>query len=152
MPLPERPPSLRRKLYLLLIALVALVGLAIAWSWTPMRDWLDVDLVVASLQRVGQAFGPVAAVCGFTLALTLAVPLVFLTLVALVAYGPLAGFGCVVAGALLSAGASYGIGMFLGREVERARGAPTCAKWCSAWPEKASTGSAGASRAAGCGR
>ena len=115
--LPERHHPLRRKLYLLAFALAALIGLAVAWSWTPMRAWLDVDWVVVSLQRFGQTFGPVAAVCGFALALTLAVPLVFLTLVALVAFGPMAGFGCVMGGALLGAAASYGIGFFLGREV-----------------------------------
>ena len=117
MSLRESPPSLRRKLYLLLVALLLLIALALAWGSTPMRDWLDVDRVVGSLRRFGQAFGPVAAVCGFALALTLAVPLMFLTLVALVAYGPLAGFGCAVAGAMLGAAASYGIGRFLGRDV-----------------------------------
>ena len=59
-----------------------------------MRGWLEVDQVVASLQRVGRTFGPLAAVCGFALALVVAIPLVFLTLVALVAYGPVAGFAC----------------------------------------------------------
>jgi len=117
MSLRESPPSLRRKLYLLLVALLLLIALALAWGSTPMRDWLDVDRVVGSLQRFGQAFGPVAAVCGFALALTLAVPLMFLTLVAFVAYGPLAGFGCAIAGAMLGAAASYGIGRFLGRDV-----------------------------------
>ena len=117
MSLRESPPSLRRKLYLLLVALLLLIALALAWGSTPMRDWLDVDRVVGSLRRFGQAFGPVAAVCGFALALTLAVPLMFLTLVALVAYGPLAGFGCAIAGAMLGAAASYGIGRFLGRDV-----------------------------------
>lgn len=111
--------GLRRKLYLLAFALAALIALAAAWAWTPMRAWLDVDLVVTSLQRFGRAFGPVAAVCGFALALTVAVPLVFLTLVALVAFGPLAGFACAMAGALVGAAASYGIGRFLGREVVR---------------------------------
>ncbi len=117
MSLRESPPSLRRKLYLLLVALLLLIALALAWGSTPMRDWLDVDRVVGSLRRFGQAFGPLAAVCGFALALTLAVPLIFLTLVALVAYGPLAGFGCAIAGAMLGAAASYGIGRFLGRDV-----------------------------------
>ena len=117
MSLRKSPPSLRRKLYLLVLALLLLIALALAWSSTPMRAWLDVDLVVGSLRRFGQAFGPVAAVCGFALALTLAVPLMFLTLVALVAYGPLAGFGCAMAGAMLGAAASYGVGRFLGREV-----------------------------------
>ena len=87
-----------------------------------MRAWLDVDQMVAALRQFGQAFGPAAAVGGFALALTLAVPLVFLTLVALAAYGPMAGFACAVAGALLGATASYAIGSVLGREVLRRLG------------------------------
>lgn len=82
-----------------------------------MRAWLDVDVVVATLQRLGKSFGPVAAVCGFALALTVAIPLSFLTIVALVAYGPAAGFACAIVGALMSAAASYGVGAYLGREV-----------------------------------
>ena len=113
----ENHRSLRHRLLLLALVLLALVALALAWSWSPMRAWLDVNFVVASLQKLGYAFGPVAAVCGFALALTVAIPLVFLTLVALVAFGPVAGFGCVVAGALVGAAASYGIGLLLGREV-----------------------------------
>lgn len=109
--------SLRRRLALLVIALLALLALAAAWSWSPLRAWLDVDFIVSSLQRFGAAFGPVAAVLGFAFALTLAVPLTFLTLVALVAFGPAAGFACAMAGALVSAAASYGIGLLLGREV-----------------------------------
>lgn len=108
---------LRRRLLILAIVSLALIGLAIAWTATPMRQWLDVDGVVSELRRVGQAFGPVAATFGFALAMTLAVPLTFLTLVALVAFGPGAGFGCAMVGALLGAAASYGIGAFLGHEV-----------------------------------
>ena len=114
---PPRHHSLRGRLFALAFVLLALVGLAVAWSWSPMRAWLDLDLVVASLRRLGRAFGPVAAVCGFALALTLAVPLVFLTLVALVAFGPLPGFACAMTAALASAAVSYGIGLALGREV-----------------------------------
>ena len=109
--------ALRRKRLLLILSLTAMAALAAAWAWSPMRDWLDVDLVVASLRHFGSSFGLPAAILGLTLALTLAVPLMFLTLVALAAYGPLAGTVCVVVGALLGAAASYGIGMFLGREV-----------------------------------
>jgi len=110
-------PALRRKLVVLLLALAAIVALAVAWNWSPMRTWLDVDVVVGAIRRVGQSFGLVAAVAGLTLALVLAVPLMFLTLVAVAAYGPLVGPGYVLASALLSAAFSYGIGMLLGREV-----------------------------------
>jgi uncharacterized membrane protein YdjX (TVP38/TMEM64 family) len=110
-------PSLRRKLVLLVLALLAVVGLAIAWSWSPLRQWLDVDLVVAQLRHFGQDFGPVAAIAGFALALIVAVPLTFLLLVALMALGPWAGLACALAGALMGAAASYGLGHMLGRDV-----------------------------------
>lgn len=109
--------ALRRRLLLLALAVVAVVALAIAWTATPLRHWLDVDWVVSALRRFGEAFGPVAATLGFALAMTLAVPLTFLTLVVLVAFGPWAGFGCAMVGALIGAAASYGIGAFLGHEV-----------------------------------
>ena len=109
--------SLRWRLLWLALLLAAVLGLAIAWSASPLRAWLDVDRIVAGLQQLGQSFGPVAAVAGFALASTLAVPLSFLTLVTLVAFGPWAGVGCTLAGALLGAGVSYGLGRLLGREV-----------------------------------
>lgn len=111
------PAALRRRLLLLAVALLAVILLAIGWTATPLRTWLDVDRVVSELQQFGEAFGPIAATLGFALAMTLAVPLSFLTLVALVAFGPWAGFGCALAGALLGAAASYGIGAFLGHAV-----------------------------------
>ncbi len=113
----DRAHSLRLRLVLLVVVLVALAGLAVAWSWSPMRAWLDVDHIVASLQSVGQSFGPVAAVCGFVVALTLAVPLTFLTLVTVVAFGPMAGFAISMAAAVLGAAVSYSIGDFLGHPV-----------------------------------
>ena len=109
--------SLRRRLVLMGLLLMLVLGLAVAWSWTPMRQWLDVDRVVSDLQRFGQTFGPLAATLAFALAMTVAVPLTFLTLVALVAFGPGAGFACAMGGALLGAMASYGVGAYLGHAV-----------------------------------
>lgn len=116
------PASLRRRLFGLGLALALMVALALAWSWSPLKQWLDVDRIVMGLQQIGRSFGPVAAVCGVALALTLAVPLVFLTLVTIVAYGALGGFFCTMAGALIAAAASYGLGAALGREVVRRLG------------------------------
>ena len=60
---------LRRLLVgLLVLVLFGLVGLALAWSWSPMRDWLDVDGVVAAIRHAGESLGPAAAVaagCSF---------------------------------------------------------------------------------------
>lgn len=117
-------PGLRGRMWALVAALVALVALAAAWTWSPMREWLDVDRIVGGLQALGQAFGPVAAVVGLGLALALAVPLTFLTLVTLVAFGPWTGFVTCMLGAALGAALSHLLGALLGREVVMRLGGP----------------------------
>ncbi len=116
--------GLRRRLVALALVLLALIGLAAAWSWSPLRHWLDVDRIVDGLQAIGQAFGPVAAIAGFTLAVTLAVPLSFLMLVTFVAFGPWEGMAYCMAGGLLGAVTSHGIGRLLGREAVQRLGGP----------------------------
>ena len=116
MPTPDSLRPLRRRLLGLVLVFAVLLALALSWSWSPLREWLDVDRIVALLQRFGQAFGPFAAIGGFALAVTLAVPLTFLSLVTLVAFGPLAGFFYCMAGASLGAAMSYGVGLLLGRQ------------------------------------
>ena len=118
------PEQLRRRLVALALVAALLLALAAAWSWSPLKDWLDLGRIVAALQQMGARFGPLAAIGGFALALALAVPLTFLTLVAIVAFGPLGGFACALPGALLGAAASYGIGRALGRDVVEGMAGP----------------------------
>ena len=80
---------------------------------------LDVDRIVTLLRQVGQAYGAGAALGAFAVASALAVPLTFLVLVTIVAFGPLAGMLCSVAGALLGAAVSHGVGRLLGHEAVR---------------------------------
>jgi len=96
---------------------LVLVVLALAWSQSPLRNWLDIDLIVLKLQQSAQTYGVLVAISGFALAVSLAVPLTFLTLVTLVAFGPWLGFACSMGGALIGAALSYGLGRILGREV-----------------------------------
>ncbi len=114
---------LRRRLGLLVLVLITLLGLALAWSSTPLRAWLDMERVVAALRDLGRSFGPTLAIAGFALASTLAVPLTFLVLVTIVAFGPFVGALCALVGALLGAAASHGVGAALGKEaVQRLAG------------------------------
>ncbi len=108
---------LRQRLRWLLFILLIFLGLAIAWRWSPLQHWLDIDVMVRGLQRLGHSLGPMAAVGGFALAVSLAIPLTVMTLITLIAFGPWVGLACCVAGALVSASLSYSIGHFLGREV-----------------------------------
>lgn len=109
--------ALRRRLATLALVMAALIGLALAWKWTPLRDWLDLERVVSAMRATGRHFGPGAAIAAFAAACVAVVPLTFLTLVTIVAFGPAEGFLCVLAGASLGGAVSYGMGRMLGREV-----------------------------------
>ena len=107
---------LRFRLAALGMLLATLIGLALAWSWSPMKSALDIDVAVGALQRFGAQAGPFAAVGAFAIAVALAVPLTFLTLVMIVAFGPWVGGASALTGALIGAALSYGTGRLLGRE------------------------------------
>ena len=108
------PPKERWRLVIFCGLLLVLVGLALAWSNLPLKEWLDMQKTVASLRAGAQFYGPYLGTAGFTLALVCAVPLSFLTIVAVVAYGPWAGVGIVMAGGLLAAAVSFEAGKWLG--------------------------------------
>lgn len=113
----------RRRLIAFALALAVLLVLAFAWQGTPLRAWLDVDRIVGALRALGAAAGPATAVGGLALAMIVAVPLSVATVIAIVAFGPLAGGAYVVCGATLGGAVSYGIGRALGRAaVERLAG------------------------------
>ncbi|MES2321692.1 MAG: VTT domain-containing protein [Pseudomonadota bacterium] len=117
------PRTDARRLWLFAGVLALLLALALAFSWSPLKAWLDIDKVVASLHDLGRQFGPLAALGAFALALALAVPLTFLTLVAIIAFGPWGGFTCALPAALLGATISYLAGRALGRDaIERLGG------------------------------
>ena len=86
---PRLDQSIRRRLWLSVGVLV--LALSIAWAYGPLHEWLNVRRVVAALNELGARFGPLAGVFGFALACVVGVPLVFLTLVSIVAYGPVVG-------------------------------------------------------------
>lgn len=119
-----RPPAeqhdlaaLHRRLKALAMLLAALICLALAWKWTPLREWLDIERVVSTMQATGNRFGLLAATAAFAAACIAVVPLTFLTLVTIVAFGPVDGFVCTLAGASIGGAVSYWIGRLLGREV-----------------------------------
>ena len=107
----------RRRLVAAGGVLLAVMALTAAWQWSPLRDWLTPERLVAMLSRTGAAVGPWAAVPLLALALCLAVPLGLLILVSQLALGPWTGSLCIVAGAVSSAAISHAIGRGLGHEL-----------------------------------
>lgn len=116
---PGHPHHLRRKLIVFGLSILALLALTIAWKWGPLRAELDIPHVVATLRQAGETHGPLAAIAGFALASILAVPLIFLTIVSMIALGPVLGSITTLVGGAAGSLVSFAIGRRLGEDVVR---------------------------------
>ncbi len=108
------------KLSVSALLMAGFIGLAIAWRWTPLNDWLQLEVLLdmfASLKN--NPIFPVWVIGGFLLGGILVVPVTLLIVVTVLALGPLEGFIYSLVGTLLSASLTFSIGHFLGRDQVR---------------------------------
>jgi uncharacterized membrane protein YdjX (TVP38/TMEM64 family) len=112
-PLPGRMIALG-----LFAAMLAL--LALAWRWTPLREWVNLESLVRYAQNLEDLpFTPLAVVASYVLAGVMVVPVMLLIAVTGIVFGPVQGSLYALAGTLASAMATYGIGHWLGRDTVR---------------------------------
>ncbi|MGD2062767.1 MAG: VTT domain-containing protein [Nitrospirota bacterium] len=110
----SRPAGLR--LLGWVVALLALSGLAAAWRFTPLSEWLHPSQLGSTIAEIrGWPGTPVVLVGTFVVGGFLLVPLTALIIGTVVAFGPFLGFLYALLGALASALASYGVGAQIGR-------------------------------------
>ncbi len=118
-PKDARKPLPRRFLGLSFLTL-ALILLAVAWRWTPMREWMNLTSMVALVRSVeAMPFTPLIVLGGYVIAGFLMVPVTLLIAVTGIVFGPYLGAAYAMAGSLLSAWISYWVGYWLGRDVVR---------------------------------
>lgn len=109
-------PAPRRLIGLGVLAL-ALALLAVAWRWTPLRDVVNLESLVAFARTLDELpLTWVAVVAGYVAAGLIMLPVTLLIAVTGIVFGPLVGLVYALAGTLLSAAATYGVGNWLGRE------------------------------------
>jgi len=96
---------------------ILLLALALAWRFTPLREWLNLSSLIA-LARSLEAlpFTPLAVMAVYLVAGMLMFPVTLLIAVTGIVFGPLYGALYALAGSLLSALAGFGFGVWLGRE------------------------------------
>jgi phosphatidylserine/phosphatidylglycerophosphate/cardiolipin synthase-like enzyme/uncharacterized membrane protein YdjX (TVP38/TMEM64 family) len=96
---------------------ILLLALALAWRFTPLREWLNLSSLIA-LARGLEAlpFTPLAVMAVYLVAGMLMFPVTLLIAVTGIVFGPFYGALYALAGSLLSALAGFGFGVWLGRE------------------------------------
>ena len=117
------------RLHWLLALAVALLALGLGWQGISQgADWTPLALVDAWRMAAQQLGGP-AVLASFVLACTLAVPLSLLTLLAVLAFGPLWGGVLSLGGASISALISHALGRGLGQAALCQWAGPRLAAW-----------------------
>ena len=123
---PERPLHLERaasrmwstKTIIGIVAIaVALLGLAMAWSYTSLSDYADTGRLSTVLSAYSHSgWGPPLAVAVFVIGGLVVFPVLVLIAATAAALGPWLGFATATAGVLLSASILFVIGRALGRQ------------------------------------
>jgi len=118
---PDEQASGGRKRLTLFLGFIGLLLLfAAAWRWTPMADWLAIENLARALEWFKQPSTRFLAVLlVLVIASIMMVPLTLLVVASAVLLGPWHGFGCSMAGSLISAWLGFQIGHKMGGRAVR---------------------------------
>lgn len=98
------------------LALLLLLGLAAAWRFTPLQNYLSIDYLTHLAETWQQSsWTPLVVIGAFIIGGLLVMPLTAMIIAAVLVFGPVSGFFYALTGAFLSALAGYGFGSLLGR-------------------------------------
>lgn len=117
---PEERESTHRRMVGGVSILLALLAVAAAWRWTPLKDWLDVNVLadyVAAFRNYPAA--PLLVVGAYLVGSLVMIPVTLMVVVTGLAFGPFLGFFYALAGTLVSSVALYAVGSMLGRHTVR---------------------------------
>lgn len=102
------------------LLLIGTVGLAAAWRWTPLGNWIDLQTIAgweASFR--GNPAAPLLVAAVYVAGSLVLVPVTLMTLATVVVFGLWPGYVYALSGCLLSGAVTYGIGRILGRNTVR---------------------------------
>ena len=113
-----RQPAPRRFIGLGVLALT-LALLAVAWRWTPLREWINLASLVSLARGLEDLpFTPLVVVAAYAVAGVL-VPITVLIAATGIVFGPIMGALYAIIGSTLSAAMTYWLGEWMGRDTVR---------------------------------
>jgi phospholipase D1/2 len=99
------------------LLLLAMLGCAAAWHWTPLNQWVRFETVAAWQQSFKADPAALYIIVGaYLLGGFVLFPITLLTAATIFTFGPVAGNTYALIGWLLSAALGYGIGRVLGQD------------------------------------
>jgi phosphatidylserine/phosphatidylglycerophosphate/cardiolipin synthase-like enzyme/uncharacterized membrane protein YdjX (TVP38/TMEM64 family) len=102
------------------MALLALAGLAAAWRWTPLGDWVDIGSIMSAAYGItDSASAPFWVLGAYLLASLTAFPITVLIVISVLVFGPSVGFVYALTGSLLGAALTFALGQALGQHIVR---------------------------------
>jgi uncharacterized membrane protein YdjX (TVP38/TMEM64 family) len=97
------------------------VALPLAWQWTPLRDWINVEKIVGWQELAKQYPNPLYLIVGVYLVGSLVLfPITVLNIATILAFGPIMGNIYALIGWIASAAMGFGIGRGFGRNLVHA--------------------------------
>ncbi|APD11284.1 hypothetical protein UC34_13150 [Pandoraea vervacti] len=113
----EARPLLAGRIIALVSLLLVLAGMALAWRYTPLREWADLPRVMRAVERIRlMPLAPLMIMAVYVAGTLVMVPVTVLIVVTVVVFGPVAGAAYALAGTSLGAITGYGVGRTLGRD------------------------------------
>ena len=117
-----RRGAMRDRIVRIVAVGAVVVGLALLWLETPLREWLDVPRLVAAARELGDSpLAPLAVFAAFIAGGLVVAPVNVLIAATMVVFGPVVGVCYALLGALLNAWVLYEIGRVLPAAGLRAR-------------------------------
>lgn len=101
-------------------AIIALVALALAWRYTPLRGLIDTEVLASMAAAFAESpFAPLAVVAAYLIGGLVVLPVTVMIAVTGIVFGPVLGFVYALIGEMLSAIFIYYLGRKLGRATVR---------------------------------
>jgi phospholipase D1/2 len=117
----------RKRIWVGVVILIVLFGIAAAWRWTPLADKVDLAAVTRWALSIRNNPARSLIVLGaYLIGSVIMVPITILIIASALVFGPVLGTFYSFAGSLIGAAATYALGYFLGSDFIRKLTGP---KW-----------------------
>ncbi len=115
---PENRSSAHRQMVMGVTVLLIVAGLAAAWRWSPLGEWMELSRLMAYAEEFKRSpAAPFVIVGSFVIGGLIVAPVTALITVTVLVFGPLQGFVYSFIGMTLSALVTFGLGRLMGRQL-----------------------------------